>query len=249
MFSGRMAYGVVSLGLLLVLWQIVGSRINPIFMSTPTEVARATVAMWKTGELQAAAWLTTWTFGLGLLLGMLIGTAVGIVMGRYAPVGKFFASWVRVLYSIPVIALFPLFILWLGLGVNMRLAAIFLGAVLPAIISAEAGVQNVDRTLIEAAKSFGATEWELFRKIILPATVPWIATGFKIAIGRTIVTTVGVELLTSQDGLGGRMSYYSNQLLTAYYMAPLVAVAVISLATYVLGDAIERHFSRWRPID
>jgi NitT/TauT family transport system permease protein len=237
----------ISVLLLLVVWQIVGNSINPIFLSTPTKVAGAMNDMVRSHELLTNTWVTLWTFLVGLALGMLIGAPLGILLGRTPAAAALVDVQVRILYSLPVIALFPLFILWFGLGVKLRLVSIFLSAVLPVIINAEDGVRSVDPALVELGRVYGARRSEIFRKIVTPATVPFLASGFKIAIGRTIVTTIGIELLTSQEGLGGLMAYYGNQLLTAQYFAPLVVAAALSLLMYWIGDIVERRFSAWRP--
>jgi NitT/TauT family transport system permease protein len=237
----------LSVVLLLILWQIVGASVNPIFLATPIKVAQAMADMIGTHELLTNTWVTLWTFMVGLVLGVIVGAPLGMVLGRTPAAAAMVDVQVRILYSIPVIALFPLFILWFGLGVKLRLISIFLSAVLPIVISVESGVRSVDPTLIELGHVYGARRREIFRKIVAPATVPFLASGFKIAIGRTLVTTIGIELLTSQEGLGGLMSFYGNQLQTAQYFAPLVVAALLSLAMYWVGDVVERRFSAWRP--
>ena len=197
--------------------------------------------------MQVGFWQTAYTFLIGLLLGLVIGAPLGVLMGRYRIVESSLEIVVRVLYSVPAIALFPLFILAFGFGDEMKIVVVFLACVLPIAMNAQAGVKSVDNALIDVAKVFGGTERELFTKIILPGTVPFLAGGFKIAIGRAIVTTVAVEMITTGGGLGGMMSYYSNQLLTAEYVAPLIATVILSLLVYALGDSVERRFSAWRP--
>jgi ABC-type nitrate/sulfonate/bicarbonate transport system permease component len=229
-----------------VAWQIVGARISPIFLSTPTAIATAFVQLLGSGVLYQATLVTFWTFSLGLMAGVTLGSLLGILLGRYWALAASVRLIFRILYSIPIIALFPLFILWIGPGVELRLTSIFLASLLPALISSEAGVQSVDRSLLEAGVVFGARERELFWKIIVPATVPFVAAGFKVAIGRAIVTTVAVEILTSQSGLGGLMSLFGNQLQTANYFGALIIVAIISLSVFALGDTVEARFSRWR---
>jgi len=154
---------------------------------------------------------------------------------------------VRIFYTLPTIALFPLFIVWFGVGTGFRLAIVFLSGVFAIWINVQTGVRSVDPVLIEVARVFGAKEREVFVKMILPATVPFIAAGFKLAIGRAMVTTIAVELLSSVQGLGGLMSFYGNSFKYAEYFAPLVVVAVFSLIVFEIGDRVERHFSRWRP--
>jgi NitT/TauT family transport system permease protein len=236
----------VSVLMLLAAWQIIGSRINPIFLSTPVKVVQAGKDLIENGELLPNTWISFWTFVVSLFGGLVLGAPIGILMGRYQVLSKLLGVQVRLFYSLPIIALFPLFILWFGLGVKLRLLSIFLAAFLPIVMSAEAGVRNVDRTLIEVATVYGSRPSELFRKIIAPASVPFIAAGFKIAIGRAIVTTIGIELLNAQEGLGGLMSKYGNQFQTARYFAPLVVAAAMSIVMYVIGDWVERRFSSWR---
>lgn len=231
---------------LLVGWQVAGIFIDPLFLPQPTAVVESFFELAGDGKIGSATWVTFWTFVVALMGGILLGSPVGILLGYYPTVGSLLNIQVRILYSIPVIALFPLFILWFGLGVELRLVSILLSALLPAIINAESGVRSVDRTLIEVAKVYGATQSELFRKIIVPATVPFIAAGFKIAIGRAIVTTVAIELISSQEGLGGQMAFYGNQLQMANYFVPLVIAALLSLSMYLVGDLVERRFSAWR---
>lgn len=240
-------YPWLSVLAVLIVWQIVGSRLNPIFISTPTRVFDALVTMLKDGEMADNLRQTALTFLAGLGFGLVVGAPLGILMGRYRAVDSALEIIVRILYSVPAIALFPLFILAFGISDTMRVVIVFLASVLPIAMNAQAGVRSVEGALIDVAKVFGGTESELFRKIILPGTVPFLAGGFKIAIGRAIVTTVALEMITSKGGLGGLMSYYSNQLLTAQYEAPLIIVVILSLLVYWLGDRVETHFSAWRP--
>ncbi len=240
-------YPWVSIAVVLALWQIVGSRINPILISTPTAAFAAFLEQVQNGEMQQGFWQTAYTFLIGLFAGLILGAPLGVLMGRYRLVESALEIIVRILYSVPAIALFPLFILAFGFGDQMKIVVVFLACVLPIAMNAQAGVKSVDKALIDVAKVFGGNERELFTKIILPGTVPFLAGGFKIAIGRAIVTTVAVEMITTGGGLGGMMSYYSNQLLTAQYFAPLIATVILSLLVYALGDVVERRFSAWRP--
>jgi ABC-type nitrate/sulfonate/bicarbonate transport system permease component len=241
-------YPWLSILAILVAWQVVGSRLNPIFLSTPERVAVALLDQMQNGEILKNFQQTALTFLVALAAGLVVGAPLGIVMGRYRVAESSLEIVVRILYSVPAIALFPLFVLAIGLGNTMRGTVVFLSCVLPIAMNAQSGVKSVEGALLDVAKVFGGREREIFTKIILPGTVPFLAGGFKIAIGRAVVTTVAMEMLTSTGGLGGMMSYYSNQLLTAQYEAPLIAVVVLSLFVYWLGDLVERRFSAWRPI-
>jgi NitT/TauT family transport system permease protein len=238
---------LLTLAAILGLWQLIGSRINPIFLSTPVRVAEGFRAEVSSGQLPAETWLTLKTFVLGLLISLAAGIPLGLLFGRYQAIRRYSEVAVRMFYSVPAIAMFPLFILWFGVTLNFRLSLVVFASVFPVIINAQAGVQSVDALLLEVATVFGAKEREMFSKIVVPASVPFIAAGFKIAIGRAIVTTVTLELLTTTHGLGGLMGFYGSQFQTADYFGPLIVVIVISLAAYSLGDWVEKRFSRWRP--
>jgi NitT/TauT family transport system permease protein len=197
--------------------------------------------------MQSNAWLTIYTFLLGLAISMVAGIPLGLLFGRYRGLRRYSEIAVRMFYSTPAIAMYPLFILWFGVGIQFRLALTVFAGVFPVIINAQAGVQSVDALLLEVATVFSAKEREIFTKIVVPASVPFIAAGFKLAIGRAIVTVVSIELLSSQQGLGGLMGLYASQFRTDYYFAPLIIVIVISLIAYIAGDWVEQYFSRWRP--
>jgi NitT/TauT family transport system permease protein len=242
-------YPWISILVVFALWQYAGSHLNPIFLSTPTKTFAAFGEQLRSGEMLRNFQETAGTFLVGLGASLVLGAPLGIVMGRYRVAESLLEIVVRILYSVPSIALFPLFILAFGINDTMRAVVVFLACFLQIAISAQAGVKSVEGALIDVARVFGGNEREIFLKIILPGTVPFLASGFKIAIGRAIVTTVAVEMITSQSGLGGMMSYYSNQLLTAQYEAPLIATVLLSLFVYWLGDIVERRFSAWRPVD
>jgi ABC-type nitrate/sulfonate/bicarbonate transport system permease component len=242
-------YPWLSIAVILIVWQLVGSHLNPIFLSTPTKTSVALVHQLRDGELPGNFRQTALTFLVGLGSAFIVGAPLGILMGRYRVVESLLEIVVRILYSVPAIALFPLFILAFGINDAMRAVVVFLSSVFPIAINAQSGVKSVESALIDVARVFGGREREIFVKIMLPGTVPFLAGGFKIAIGRAIVTTVAVEMITSSTGLGGMMAYYSNQLLTAQYESPLIATVLLSLFLYWLGDLVERRFSAWRPLE
>lgn len=242
-------YPWISIAAILLAWQVAGSHLSPIFLSTPTRTLAALLHQLGDGELLSNFRQTALTFLVGLAAALVLGAPLGILMGRYRTVESSLEIVVRILYSVPAIALFPLLILAFGINDTMRMVVVFLASVLPIAINAQSGVRSVEAALIDVARVFGGNEREIFVKIIVPGTVPFLAGGFKIAIGRAIVTTVAVEMITSSSGLGGMMAYYSNQLLTAQYEAPLLATVMLSLLVYWLGDLVERRFSAWRPVE
>lgn len=238
---------LVSVVVLLILWQIIGSQLNPIFLSTPVLVGHAFWELTVSGELLRNFVITVQIFIAGLALATVVGIPLGLIAGRYTVVSQHSDIVIRTFYSLPTIALFPLFIVWFGINEGFRLALVFFSGVFPLIITSQAGVRSVDPVLIDVARIAGANERDVFLKIVVPSVLAFIAAGFKLAIGRAIITTVAMELLTSIRGLGGMMSLYGNNFQTAKYFAPLIATTALSFAAFWFGDRLERRFSKWRP--
>jgi NitT/TauT family transport system permease protein len=238
---------ITSILTLLLVWQIVGSMLDPIFLSTPIRVGQAFWGLLLNGELVTHLLITLQTFAVGLILGVVVGVPFGLLAGRYQAIALHSDPIIRLFYSLPNLALFPLFLIWFGIGDTFRLAMVFFSAVIPMIMTTQAGVVSVDPVLLDVARIARTSERQVFLKIVLPSTLPYIAAGFRLAIGRAMTTAIVVEFLTGINGLGGRMSLYGNTFQTDRYFAPLVATSMLAFTVYYFGDRLESRFSKWRP--
>ncbi len=237
---------VASVILLLAIWQIGGMTTESYILPTPAEVA---VSWWKlmlTGELLTAAGASVFVFILGFAIALLLGIPLGIATGVSRPLGHFFDTYITVFWSTPSIALLPLLVVWFGLTLETKLVLVFLSAFWPLIINTQVGIQNVDKSYIEVATAFGATRYEILRHVLMPASIPYLVAGIRIAVGRAIIGVIVAELYTSVTGLGARMTYYSNFFQVANYFAALMMFVVFSVATTEAVRIIEHRFSRWR---
>ena len=176
-----------SLVVLLGVWEIFGRDINPVFGSYPSAIAEAFWQLARTGKLWVALVDSLRPFLLGYALAILIGVPIGLVTGRFRTVEAAIGIYITAGYAMPLVALVPLLVLWLGLGFAVKVAVIFLMAVFPICINTWLGVTAVPKALIEVGKSFVAPNSVILRRIVLPATLPYIMAGIRLAVGRAVV--------------------------------------------------------------
>jgi NitT/TauT family transport system permease protein len=240
---------LASMAIVLVLWELVGRRINPLFMSYPSAIARAGSALWESGELAGAMASSFKTLLAGFVAAGVIGVALGLLIGRYRTVDAATDWLLNALYATPLIAVIPLVVLWLGLGDAAKLFVVTMLAVFPVLINTAAGVRNVPHALIDVGAAFAANERQIFVKIILPAVVPFIMTGLRLGIGRAIIGMVAAEFFTAISGLGGLIVKYGNQYDTASMFVPILILMSMGVVLTAIVRKLEDMFAPWRVQD
>jgi NitT/TauT family transport system permease protein len=201
--------------------------------------------MWSSGELVSALLDSLSSLLVGFCLAIIVGITVGFFMGWYGPAGRTLNPFVSALYVVPTAALVPMFIIWFGLGFTARTVTVFLFCVFEILVSTYTGVRNVDRNLVDAARAFGASRWQLFSRVVSYASLPYIFAGLRMGISRAVKGMVVAELLFAVTGLGGLISNAAN-----YYRTDKVFVGVLVLALLgvVLAGAVqilERRLVPW----
>ncbi len=239
---------ILSIAVLVILWQIVGMNTNPIFLSTPVQVLRAFVEIMANGILANAMKDTFFEFIVGFALAVGLGIPAGIAAGRYQTVMNLTDPYISIFFAMPNIALLPLFMIWFGLGYTVKIVIVVMSAFFPIVINTMAGVKEADRTIVEVALSFGATEGELLRKVIIPASVPYVVAGLRIGLARAIVGVVVAELFSATTGLGALLQYYANYYLTSYFFVPVLVLALLSIGFVEIIRILEKKFATWRVV-
>ncbi|MCC6198415.1 MAG: ABC transporter permease [Burkholderiales bacterium] len=168
----------------------------------PSAVAHAAVDLLRGGELVIDAAHSLWRAGAGLALSAGVGIALGVAMARLRPVEQFFQPLVTLTYPIPKSALIPLLMLWLGIGDLSKIAVVFLGTLLPVVMSTYNGVRGIDRMLLWSARNCGTSGLRLVTRIMIPAALPDILAGMRVALALAFVLVVSSEMLVARDGLG-----------------------------------------------
>lgn len=239
----------VSMTAVVVGWEIAGRRVSPVFLSYPTAIFRAAVAMAVSGELWSALAMSLQTLLIGFLCASVIGIVLGLLIGRYKIVDAATDWLINALYATPLVAIIPLVILWFGLGTAAKLFIVTILAVFPVLINTAAGVRNVPQSLIDVSTAFAANERQVFMKIILPAAVPYMMTGLRLGIGRAIIGMVVAEFFTAITGLGAVIVKYGNQYDTASMFVPILVLMVLGVVLTYGVRRIEEMFAPWRNVD
>jgi NitT/TauT family transport system permease protein len=242
----RWVITLASVAVVLLLWEIFGRRVNPVFGSYPSAIA---VAFWELavgGQLWTALFESLRPFLLGYALAILIGVPLGLLIGGFRVAEAALGIYITAGYAMPLVALVPLLILWLGLGFAVKVAVVFLMALFPICINTWLGVVAVPKTLIEVGKSFVAPETVILRRIVLPATLPYIMAGIRLAVGRAVVAMVIAEFFTTISGLGAVIINSANNFDTATMFVPIIILMVMAIGLNWLIGFVERKVAPWQ---
>lgn len=239
---------ITALSLLVFLsgWELFGRDVNPVFGSYPTEIAVAFWRLLQSGQLGAAIYDSVRPFILGYALAISIGVPLGLTIGRFRAMEAALGIYVTAGYAMPLVALVPLLILWLGLGFAVKVAIIFLMALFPICINTWLGVKAVPKSLIEVGRSFVASDATILRRIVLPATLPYIIAGIRLAVGRAVVAMVIAEFFTTISGLGAIIINSANNFDTATMFVPIIVLMVFAIGLNGLIGLVERRIAPWQ---
>ena len=175
-----------------------------------------------------------------------MGVPLGLVTGRYRTADQLLDVQITALYSTPHVALLPLLTLWFGVGTTAKLVLIYLSAFFPIIINTHSGVRNISHGLVEVALAEGAKERQVFTKIIVPAALPFIMTGIRLAMGRAVVGMVVAEMFIASAGLGTAIQRYSSAFATDKFFVVLIVLALMGVGLTELVRALERWLTPWK---
>lgn len=230
-------------------WQLVAWRrlMTELFLPGPSDIVVAFQAYIAKGGIWNDLWVSGQELVLGFLLAILVGLPLGMAMGWYKRIAFALDPFVTFFNAIPRVSLTPLFIIWFGIGINSKLAVVFLGAVFAIIINAAVGVRNLDPALVRAARSFGANDLQLFRTVVLPGCVPYILAGFRLGLAHALTGVVVAELIAAQAGIGLMMATAGATFQTSKVFVGLVIIAVTGVLITNVFARIERRFQSWKP--
>lgn len=242
--------GAASVTLFLVTWELVGGVyqiINPMFMSAPSLVWKAAVQLFSSGEIYNDLYVSGLELFWGYFLAAAVAIPFGIMAGWYKKAAYIFDPFINAMNATPRVALLPLVIIWLGIGILSKVGIIFLGAVFPILINTRDGVKTTPLNLLNAARSFGASEQMIFKSVVLPATIPFILTGLRLGLGRAIVGVMVGELYAATAGIGFMITVAGATFQTDKVFVGVLIFALTGMIGMELLTRIERRFDKWRP--
>lgn len=181
----------------------------------------------------------------GFVLAVVTGVPLGLLMGGSKTFGALIGPVFAILRPIPPLAWIPLSILWFGLGSEAKIFVIWLSAFVPSVINSNAGIRNIDRTLIETARVHGASRWFLTKAVIVPAALPMIMTGMRISLQVCWNALVAAELVGSYHGIGHLLNVATLDLYPGMILLAMIIVAVLGKTMTAILAAVERRMFRW----
>ncbi len=232
---------------MLLLWEALvrGGLIRSLFLPAPTAIVSALAANIK--HLSVAAALTLRDIAAGYFVGCALGVGMGIFIGYFRLFDMAIAPLLLLLSPIPIVTFLPLFIIWFGLNLIPVLCCAVLAAFFPSLISTISGVKNVDYTLVEVAKNFGATDKQVLKTVVLPGALPQIANGLRVSIQVCFLVTPVAEMIMGDIGLGGLIWKSADLFKTELVLAGQLTLGVMGLTLYKLVDYVEvTYLIPWR---
>ena len=249
----RQALSLLGIVVFLLAWQV-GSNaglVDPLFFSSPAAIA---VAGWK--EVQNPrfwedAAVSGWELLVGSAIAIVVSIPLGLIVGWYRRVNYAADPWLNFANALPRAALVPIVVLTAGLGVEMKIVVVFLGAVFTIMVATVEGVRTVERQLLDVARSFRASQRRIFTSLVIPGTMPFIVSGMRIAVGRVLAGVIIAEFYAQTQGVGVMIYKASSQFLqpgqSDRMMFGILLFTLFGIILYETVGVAERYFQRWRP--
>lgn len=223
---------VVRLGVIIaffVAWQLYAGHVNPILLVSPSAIATTYGHMVANGTLPTALLQSLEVLVIGFGAALVAGIALGLVWARYKVVDWAIQPFVSAIFSTPLIALVPLYVLWFGFGVSAKIAIVGSFSFFPILLNTYQGAVSVDPTYRDTARAFHASEGQMWRHVTIPSCVPFIAAGINVALGHALTGLIISEFYTNASGLGGIVLKSADTFNTAQMFVPIVTVMVLGI--------------------
>jgi NitT/TauT family transport system permease protein len=230
----------------ILLWEVFGRDVNPLFLSYPSAIARAAVQLVGAGQFTQQALNSLQVYFIGLAGALVVGIVLGLLMGRYRLAEYILDPFVYALDATPRVALIPILLLWFGLGAPAKIAVVFLSGVFPVLMNTFSGVRTVSSGLVEVGRAYGAGEGKIFTKIIMPASLPFIMAGVRLAVGRALIGIITAEMFAAVTGLGALLVRYSSALATDKFFVPVIFLALLGVILTRAVEYLEKRFAPWK---
>ena len=236
-------YGFVAL--ILIVWQIVGPTISPIFFTYPTKIAVAFYTLTVSGDLPYYLGQSLEVMIYGLSIAILVGIPLAILMARVRWLDWALDLPINALYATPLVAIVPLLVLWFGIYLKAKIIVVFLFAVFPVLINTYQGVRECDKNMLEVARSFRSNEWRVWQDVLLPFAVPYIIAGIRLAIGRGLIGMIIAEFYTTISGLGFMITRYANNFEMDKTFVPVIVLMTLGVTLTSLLKWLGHRIAPW----
>ena len=236
--------------IVVAIWQAIFSYtnwINRLFFSGPSDIAKTFWTALTEGNLLSDLRFSGANFAVGFGIALVTGVIIGVMVGWYRRARLILDPFLNALYAAPRIAMMPLIIIWFGIGWKSKVFVVFLSAFFPILVNTAAGIRNLDRDLLRAARAFCASDWQIFKTLAIPGSVPFILTGVRQGVAVGLIGVVVGEMLGSSEGVGFMVAYGGQTFQTDTMFVGFFIIAFAGILLTWLAERLERRFSRWRP--
>ena len=235
--------------LTMAIWQAMWSagKISPLFMSGPSAIA---IRFWDDllhGHLLQDLAYSGKNFAIGFVLAVVAGVVLGVIIGWYKRVEMITGPFMSALYATPRVAMVPLIIIWFGIGMWSKVFIVFISAFFPVLINTVGGIQAIDRDLLKCARSFCATDRQIFATVAIPGAVPFILTGVRQGVALGLIGVVVGEMFGGSQGIGFMVAYGGQTFATDTLFVGVLIIAFAGIVMSAAAEQLEKRFSRWRP--
>jgi NitT/TauT family transport system permease protein len=227
------------------LWELLGWSLGLQWLPPFSKVMQALVQFVGSGVILANLRLSLQGLIVGFSLSLVLGVSLGALMGRYRPVEKALDLYVHALFVCPSIVFAPIFFAIFGLSDASRIAIIVVYSMFVIVINTATAIRTVDPVLVEMARSFGCRETQIFRRILLPASLPLVFAGIRLGMGRAVKGMINGEMLIAFVGLGALAQRYGAQFDAAKVFAIAMVVLIIGLISNALVQMLDNRLTRW----
>ncbi len=231
------------------IWEV-GAALNlidPFFFSSPIDILAAGVREVQNARFWGDVQVSLVELSVGSLAALVLAVPLGIMIGWFRRLTFAFDPWLNFFNALPRVALLPLVILWVGLGIEMKILIVFLGGFFSIIMPTVEGVRTVDRQYLDVARSFRASQRRILTSIVVPATIPFIVTGIRLAIGRALIGVIVAELFAQTEGLGVMIAKAEAALQSDRMLFGVLIFTAAGIITTETVGYVERYLQRWRP--
>jgi NitT/TauT family transport system permease protein len=241
--------GGASLLFILAVWEAAwqAKLISPLFFSGPSAVARQLAYTWTRGNLKSDLVYSGTNFVLGFAAAIVAGVALGILIGWYKGLRLLLNPLLTALYATPRVAMIPLILIWFGIGMWSKVFIVFISAFFPVLVNTIGGMRAIDRDLLRAARAFCASDWQIFRTVAIPGSVPFILTGIRQGVALGLIGVVVGEMFGGSQGIGFMVAYGGQTFATDTLFVGVIIIAAAGVVLTALAERLERRFSQWRP--
>lgn len=240
------AVQLLGLVLFLAFWQVAGSQAAYLW-STPVLVVQDTYILFAERNGFLLLWNTLSVLIVGLVIAIAIGVVIGTLLGRFRTFGIMFEPYLVALYSVPRVAFVPLMVVWFGIGKEFVVAAVVFAVSILVVFATAAGVKEVRMSFTEVATSFRITGWTFFKSVLIPGSIPFIATGVRLGVQRGLVAVIVGEFLIGLPGIGAMLREARAEALTDRMFSTAVIAMIAGVTMLTATSWVERRFSKWRP--